>query len=94
MDEDLSNAVRLYLGYHSAAFPHAYESAVTERYGSDLLIRVESIVRDAGDLQPDWALHSLLSAKEWAEAELKRRHPELDDAAVSALGWAFSYWWK
>jgi hypothetical protein len=94
MDADLSTAVQVYLGYGAAPFPREDSGVVRVRYGSALLKRVEAVAQDAGSLRPDWETHSLLSAKDWAESELKQRHPDLNDAAISALGWAFSYWWK
>jgi hypothetical protein len=90
--------VQLYLGYGSAPFPRQDAMAVMARFGPEdgarLIERLESLVRDAGDLQPDWKRHSLVSAAEWAERKMKQRHPELNGTALAAFGWAFSYWWK
>lgn len=98
MDDDLSKAVQLYLGYGSASFPQEDAQAVTAEFGPELgaslLWRAQSVLGEAGDLQPDWETQSLTSAKDWAEREIRTRHPGLTDAAVSAIGWAFSYWWK
>jgi hypothetical protein len=98
MDDVLSRAVQLYLGYGSASYPQEDAAAVTEEFGAErgaqILWRAQSVIRDAGDLRPDWKTHSLGSAKEWAEGEMKARYPDLTNGALSALGWAFSYWWK
>ena len=98
MDEDISRAVQLYLGYGSASFPQEDARAVTAAFGpelgANLLWRAQSVLADAGNLQPDWEAMSLTTAKDWAEGQIRGRHPDLSDAAVSAVGWAFSYWWK
>ena len=91
MNNELSSAVLLYLGYGYASFPKEDSSAVRARFGSDLLGRVEAMVREAGELEPEWEKHSLLSATDWAETEVRRRYASLNDAAVSALGRPFSH---
>jgi hypothetical protein len=98
MDYALSRAVQLYLGYGSASSPQEDARAVTAEFGPELgaslVWRTRSVLGDAGDLQPDWETLSLASAKDWAEGEIRSRHPGLSETAVSAVGWAFSYWWK
>jgi hypothetical protein len=98
MDEHLSRAVQLYLGYGSASFPQDDARAVTAEFGPELgaslLWRAQAVLGEAADLRPDWYAQSLTSAKDWAESEIRNRHPGLTDTAVSAIGWAFSYWWK
>jgi len=98
MERNLSKALQLYLGYGDAPFPQQNAQAVTAEFGSDLgpdlISRTRAVLRDAGDLRPDWDAMSLLSAKDWVERDIKDRYPGLSDTAVSAVGWAFSYWWK
>jgi len=98
MDCHLSKALQLYIGFGDAPFPQENAQAVTAKIGPDLgfhlISRTRAVLREAGDLRPDWETMSLLSGKEWAEREIKDRYPELSETAVSAVGWAFSYWWK
>ena len=39
-------------------------------------------------------MYPLNCARKFVENEIRSRHPELNDAAISAIGNAFAYWWK
>ena len=98
VDREFSSAIRTYIGFGVSSFPRRDPDAVLDRFGAivgaQLLDRIERLFTDLDCLAPDWRRHSLLSAKDWAEAEMRARHPKLHDDAIVALGWAFSYDWK
>lgn len=63
-------------------------------FGPAALQRVTALSVEVGDLRPDWSIHNLGSATEWAIQEMRRRHPDLNEEGARILGWAFSYWNK
>ncbi len=95
---DLNRAVVLYVRHGTAAWPQRDGAAVVREFGAEragaLLPRVASLLDEIGRIDLDWRAHTLASATQCARAELQRRHPELDDAALGALAWKFSYDWK
>ena len=93
----LSHALIKYIGYKNAKIPQNNASAVASEFcnSADLLIEeINEILNELNSLQPDWELHSLDSAEKWAGRVMKERHPDLDDEALSALQWAFTWWWR
>lgn len=91
---DMSRALQLYLGRGRSSFPCARADRVREVFDDAMLEEISRLVKEMDGLPVDWQTHSLISATTWAEAEIRRRHPELDDEAIADLGWAFSYWHK
>jgi hypothetical protein len=93
MDE-LSRALALHLGRPDAAWPQSRADAVVRAHGRDMSDRVDALLAEIGSIAIDWTGHTLNSATGYAEAEMKRRHPDLPDDVIANLGWAFSYWNK
>ena len=92
--DDVCPALALYLGRPASAYQRAQPSKVRNAYGDDMAKRIIELMEELGALAPDWQTHTLQSATLWAEAEMRRRHPSLNDAAIDDLGWAFSYSWR
>jgi hypothetical protein len=88
----LSAALRLYTGRGVSAFPLRSPEALLGE--PELLMTVEGMLVELGGLEPDWHRYDLVSATQWAQGEMKTRHPDLDEDAVETLGWVFSYDWK
>ncbi len=89
---DLNTAIVSYLGFSRAAEPQTDWRAVVDAIGLDRAEAVEwamlDVLQDLRESKPDWRMHSLWAGSEWAVRELRKRHPELDDAAAKALTWA------
>jgi hypothetical protein len=79
-------------------FPHQSPAAVEEALGAAaaarLRPRLEQLSREALAWPVDWDHHDLVSATRAVQGGLAARHPELDQEAVTALGWFFSYTFK
>jgi hypothetical protein len=86
----LTAALRSYTGRDTSPVPLRQPGAVAKA----LLAEVERLVNEMGQIEPDPNLHSLVSALAWAEAEMKARHPELEEDALATLAWSWSYDWK
>jgi len=92
---DLNTAIVSYLGFSRAAEPQTDWRAVVDAIGLDRAEAVEwamlDVLQDLRESKPDWRMHSLWAGSEWAVRELRKRHPELGDAAAKALTWALVY---
>ena len=88
MTKSVTAALRSYTGRGASPFPRCDPDAVATPL---LLLEVERLVNEMNELEPEWDLHSLTSATAWAEAEMKARHPELDEDALATLAWSWSY---
>jgi len=97
-DQELSAAVVAYLQRGQAASPRADADAVRALASTSdpeaLVARVEALVSESLDVPVDWASLSLGDAGRAAAAEMARRHPELDSAALDALAWNFTFVWR
>ena len=94
---DISIAVSLYLGYGLTSFPKEDASRLVPRFGSNasrLETQVRALLTELDSVRPDWNAHSLASGSQWAVAQLRSAHPELEDDAVNALVWTYAWWWK
>ena len=96
--DDFNNAITLYIGWKINPFPKEDEGRVLDRFGlaagGVLVTRVRAILDELQQLQPNWNEHDLVSASKWAADQIKLKNPELDDAAIAALEWIYSWWCK
>lgn len=95
VDEELSRAVVAYIRGSGRAWPSASPEAVVKAFGTEaaerLMPRLGQVAREAVYWPVDWQAHDLVSATRAVEEAIAVAHPELDQDAVSALGWYFSY---
>ncbi|MBO0822769.1 MAG: hypothetical protein J2P27_02790 [Actinobacteria bacterium] len=97
VDRELSRAVVVYLRGRGLAWPSASPEAVVKELGAEaaerLMPRLRQLANEAVYWPVDWQnyIDDLGSATRVVEAEISAAHPELDQHAVSALGWQFSY---
>lgn len=89
--DDLSRALKLYLGRPASPFPSANPEEVRQAFNDKMVAEVSSLLNEVSALEVDWKSHTLVSATKWAEAEMRSRHSHLGDEALADLGWAFSY---
>lgn len=94
----LSRAIVIFLGHGVTSYPDHKHVRITDEFGAELASQLEPKVRrilnDLNNLKPDWSIHSFDSACIWAREEMHRSHPELDQLALNALEWTFSWGWK
>jgi hypothetical protein len=95
VDRELSRAVVAYLRGSGLAWPTETPEAVATELGAEatarLMPRLKQLAREAVYWPVDWQDHDLVSATRAVEEDITAAHPELDQNAVRALGWYFSY---
>lgn len=95
---DANEAVRIYIGYGESNFPLEDSSRLAGRFGNDEYLQLEELAKkvfyDLNELKPDWSSHTLESAGKWARDLMLSSHPWLDEGALSAVEWAFTWWWR
>ena len=96
VNEELSRAVVMFLRGSGLAWPRSSPEAVEREMGPEvaerLLPRVRQLADEAVYWPVDWQVHpDLDTAVPVVQAAITEAHPELNDAAVSALVWNFSY---
>lgn len=94
----ISLAVVRFLGYGRTTHPDEDSMRLVDEFGAETASKLEPDVRrlldDLNNLKPDWSAHSLVTAGAWAKEKMRRGHPELDQEALDALEWAFTWWWR
>lgn len=94
----LSLAVIRYLGHGIALHPDENSARLVEEFGAETASGIEPYVRQLLDelnsLKPDWTVHTLVTAGAWAKDKMSRTHPELNEGALRALEWTFTWWWR
>jgi hypothetical protein len=97
VDRELSRAVVVYLRGSGLAWPRSSPEAVAEELGAEaaerLMPRLRQLASEAVYWPVDWQNHidDLGSATRVVEDEISAAHPELDQDAIGALGWQFSF---
>ncbi|GAA4637784.1 hypothetical protein GCM10023196_093000 [Actinoallomurus vinaceus] len=84
----------VYLSVGRSPFPHADPEHLAEIFGDEaerLLPYVKELSSEIMTIEIDWSTHTLDSATEMAMTQMRKRHPELSDEAIEALGWSFGY---
>jgi hypothetical protein len=97
VDAELSRAVVVYIRGSGLAWPHQSPEAVERELGAEaaerLMPRLRQLANEAVSWPVDWRNHvnDLGSATRVVEDEISAAHPDLDQDAISALGWQFSF---
>ena len=98
IDAQLSRAIVISVwGTHGRPWPSRDTEAVGEEYGDDaldLIPRINGIFELVDKAPVDWSTEDLPAATERVESLVRAAHPELDEAAIRAIGLQFSYNWK
>jgi hypothetical protein len=97
-DTRLSLAVVSYVwGTGGRPWPSRDDEAVIAQFGreaANLLARVKAVFDLVDTLPLDWSSEDLPAATKRVESQVRLSHPELDDAAIRAVGAQFSYSWR
>lgn len=92
---ELCRAIVLLVGRGQNPNPALDPSRVIAEFGASegprLARTAMAIVDEAFAVPIDWAAHTLQSATEKVGTQLRARHPELSDEAISAILWEYSY---
>lgn len=93
MDKTLSKAIFAYFGgdKKSGSFPQEVTAKWGLLEGSWLNERIEDLKIEMFQIPIDWQSADSLSAYQWVEIEMARRHPELDKSAIKQLGLYFAF---
>jgi hypothetical protein len=96
--EQLSLAIVAYFGYGTDMIPRDNSHRLVEMFGNEQAQILERIVLSLRDeifgISVDWKTHTLAQGSDLAILEMKRRHPELSNDAIAALGWFFAWAWR
>jgi hypothetical protein len=96
-DEQLSEALLIYLGARRLSWPGRDDGAVTEAYGEEaprLIASCVAILNEFHSIPVDWASGSEDDVTRRVLSTITAAHPELTEQAVNGLWWEFSYSWK
>ena len=96
VDRELSRAVVVYLCDGSewpAPSPEAVAAELGGTAAERLMPRLTQLENEAVHWPVDWQSHfnDLAGATRVVEDEISAAHPELDQDAISALGWIFAF---
>lgn len=96
IDEDKSMAVVL---YHQGGKYLASDAPVLEYFSDiekahDMIAYCVELMDELNNFSVDWESHTLSSGTDEYEHWLRRKHPELNDAAVKVLTFAFWRNWR
>jgi hypothetical protein len=95
---ELNAAIVAYLQWRTSGVPkrdaEAARAVAAKGDPEVLLARVGGLVRECGRVEVDWSTHDLAEGAALARVQMASRYPELDDEALDALSWDFSYGWK
>jgi hypothetical protein len=91
----LGVAVVAYFRGAGRPYPHQSLEAVEEALGTAAATRLrpqlEKLAHEVFTWPVDWDRHDLVSAASAVQQGLAARHPGLDEEALAAFGWCFSY---
>ena len=99
IDSNIMNkAIVLFLGYGLTTHPDEQSQLLVNEFDLQVANEIEADIKklhnEIENLKPDWSVHTLISAGSWLKAETQRIHPELDQLALNAIEWAFTWWWR
>lgn len=93
--ENLCLAIVTYLGFGQSASPRHDREKIIEIFGHELLDKVLLVLDEVGGIEVNWSSNlSLVEAGEFVRSEMQRRHPDLNDLALDAITWKYTYDWR
>jgi hypothetical protein len=95
MTDPINEALVLYTGFGSSAFPRAKTPHLVQRFGQEdataLKRRILDLLEELQQPIDGLEKRSKKSVTERAIEQLRPRHPELDESGLKALAWTFSF---
>lgn len=94
----LSEAIIAWTGWGVSAWPARDKARVVEAFGEELAIDLMPAIREAEEefYESDArrVVEDLAEMGETAAERFRKAHPEIDDAAIRALAWCYTYDFK
>ena len=88
----------LYLGYGRSAWPCTDEAILSERFGPVRSVAVREAIKEIlaalNAVETDWSVLDLPAAAQRAAQQTRERYPFLDEQALAALAWTYSFDWQ
>ncbi len=93
--DPINEAVAIYTAFGKSPFPRARSNDLIVQYGpergAELKLRIVALLEDLQQSMPTGEKRSRKSVTEQAIEQFRPRHPELDESALKALAWTFSF---
>ena len=93
--DPINEAIIVYTGFGKSAFPRARGGDLVTQFGAEpateLKARILALYDELAQPAPEPEKRSKKSVTERAIEALCPAHPELDEAGLKALSWAFSF---
>lgn len=97
-DNDLSEALILYVGWKVSRSPRMDASVVAVRFGQSsgdrLLEVISKIFQDVNTVSIDWSKETLITAGQIARDYAHHLYPGLSEEALKALEWKYTFDWR
>ena len=97
-NNELNQAMLLFLGYGTNVSPQSNHLLLKKKYGettaNTLLKDINQILQKLNAVNIDWSSVNLVGAGEVAAQAVYSEYPFLDDKALKALAWKFSFDWR
>lgn len=88
-------AIITYLGFGDSVSPRNDRDRVIEIFGHDLLEKVLLVLGEVNCLEVDWSHDlTLKAAGMLVRREMQLRYPELNDLALDAIAWKYTFDWR
>lgn len=93
--DPINDAIAVYTQFGNSPFPRARSNDLVAQYGAErgtvLKQRIVSLLEELQQPVPASEKRSRKSMTELAIEQFRPRHPELDEPALKALAWTFSF---
>jgi hypothetical protein len=93
--QNLCLGIITFLGFGESVSPRYDRERVVEIFGHELLEKVLLVLGEAERVEVNWSNNlTLADAGTLVRCEMQRRHPELNDLALDAIAWKYTYDWR
>lgn len=93
--QNLCLAIVTFLGFGESVYPRYERDRVVEIFDHELLEKVLLVLGEAERVEVNWSNNlTLADAGELVRCEMQRRHPELNDLALDAIAWKYTFDWR
>ncbi len=93
----LAEAVAIWTGWGTAAFPRREDGLLVDRFGIDIGARIIPLIKSLEEefnSSDAWKAGDLQEVAKIAEEDFKSKYPDLPDTIVQAFSWCYTWDWK
>lgn len=97
MSFDLGKILEVYVSWgesHPRLDLDAAKKVIADQDKLSVINNLESIVKELGEIQPNWETRNLLENSRFAADLVYMKHPDIGNSGRAALEWLYSWWWK